>query len=78
MLEQKVHSNQMPIAIKNRKIDISLEESTKELADNFSNYLKGSEVLFLYGEMGVGNTTFVRHLINQFQKKKKFRFNRSY
>ena len=70
MLEQKVHSNQMPIAIKNSKIDISLEESTKELADNFSNYLKGSEVLFLYGEMGVGKTTFVRHLINQFQKKK--------
>ena len=60
----------MPIAIKNSKIDISLEESTKELADNFSNYLKGSEVLFLYGEMGVGKTTFVRHLINQFQKKK--------
>jgi len=70
VLEQKVHSNQMPIAIKNSKIDISLEESTKELADNFSNYLKGSEVLFLYGEMGVGKTTFVRHLINQFQKKK--------
>ena len=61
----------MPIAIKNSKIDISLEESTKELAKNFTSYLKGGEILFLYGEMGVGKTTFVRHLINQFQKKEK-------
>ena len=61
----------MPIAIKNSKIDISLEESTKELAKNFTHYLKGGEILFLYGEMGVGKTTFVKHLINQFQKKEK-------
>jgi tRNA threonylcarbamoyladenosine biosynthesis protein TsaE len=67
----KVHLNQMPIAIKNSKIDISLEESTKELAKNFTHYLKGGEILFLYGEMGVGKTTFVKHLINQFQKKEK-------
>ena len=62
----------MPIAIKNSKIDISLEESTKELAKNFTHYLKGGEILFLYGEMGVGKTTFVKHLINQFQKKKNY------
>jgi len=70
-LEQKVHLNQMPIAIKNGKIDISLEENTKELAKNFTYYLKGGEILFLYGEMGVGKTTFVKHLINQFQKNEK-------
>ncbi len=67
----KVHLNQMPIAIKNSLIDISSEETTKELAKNFSNYLKGDEVIFLYGEMGVGKTTFVKYLINQFQIKKK-------
>ena len=61
----------MPIAIKNGKIDISLEENTKELAKNFTYYLKGGEILFLYGEMGVGKTTFVKHLINQFQKNEK-------
>ena len=61
----------MPIAIKNSKIDISLEDSTKELAKNFTTYLKGGEVLCLYGEMGVGRTTFVRYIINQFQKKEK-------
>ena len=60
----------MPIAIKNSVIDISSEETTKELATNFSNYLIGGEVIFLYGEMGVGKTTFVKYLINQFQIKK--------
>ena len=63
----------MPIAIKNSLIDISSEETTKELAKNFSNYLKGGEVIFLYGEMGVGKTTFVKYLINQFQKKKRLK-----
>ena len=66
----KVHSNQMPIAIKNSIIDISSEEKTKELAKNFSNYLTGGEAIYLYGEMGVGKTTFVKYLINQFQIKK--------
>ena len=60
----------MPIAIKNSLIDISSEETTRELAKNFSNYLKGGEVIFLYGEMGVSKTTFVKYLINQFQIKK--------
>ena len=61
----------MPIAIKDSKIDISSEETTKELAKNLTHYLKGGEIIYLYGEMGVGKTTFVRHLINQFQKNKK-------
>jgi tRNA threonylcarbamoyladenosine biosynthesis protein TsaE len=60
----------MPIAIKNSIIDISSEETTKELAKGLSNYLKGGEIIFLYGEMGVGKTTFVKYLINQFQVKK--------
>jgi tRNA threonylcarbamoyladenosine biosynthesis protein TsaE len=73
VLEPKVHSNQMPIAIKNSIIDISSEETTKELAKELSNYLKGGEIIFLYGEMGVGKTTFVKYLINQFQIKKNLR-----
>ena len=60
----------MPIAIKNSIIDISSEETTKGLAKELSNYLKGGEIIFLYGEMGVGKTTFVKYLINQFQIKK--------
>jgi tRNA threonylcarbamoyladenosine biosynthesis protein TsaE len=60
----------MPIAIKNGKIDISSEESTKELAENLTHYLKGGEIIFLHGEMGVGKTTFVKYLINKLQKNK--------
>lgn len=68
MLEQKAHSNQMPIAIKNSKIDISSEETTKVLAESFKNFLQGGEIIFLYGEMGVGKTTFIKYLVNEFQK----------
>jgi len=71
VLGQKVLLNQMPIAIKDSKIDISSEETTKELAKDLTHYLKGGEIVYLYGEMGVGKTTFVRYLINQFQKNKK-------
>ena len=73
MLGQKVLLNQMPIAIKDSKIDISSEETTKELAKDLTHYLKGGEIVYLYGKMGVGKTTFVRYLINQFQKDKKLR-----
>ncbi len=71
-MEQKAHSNQMPIAIKNSKIDISSEETTKVLAESFKNFLQGGEIIFLYGEMGVGKTTFIKYLVNEFQKSSDF------
>ena len=58
----------MPIAIKDSTIDITSEKLTKELAKEFSRYLKGGEFVFLYGEMGVGKTTFVKYFINEYQK----------
>ena len=58
----------MPIAIKDSKIDITSEKLTKELAKAFTKYLKGGEFVFLYGEMGVGKTTFVKYFINEYQK----------
>ena len=63
----------MPIAIKNDKADLSSEKQTEELALKFLNKLKPGNIVFLYGEMGVGKTTFVRYLINGFQKKNKLR-----
>ena len=57
----------MHIATNSEIIDISLEVKTAELAKNFSKILKKSDVVFLYGEIGVGKTTFIRHLINSFQ-----------
>ena len=58
----------MPIAIKDSIIDITSEKLTKELAKEFTKYLKGGEFVFLYGEMGVGKTTFVKYFINEYQK----------
>ena len=58
----------MPIAIKDSTIDITSEKLTKELAKEFTKYLKGGEFVFLYGEMGVGKTTFVKYFVNEYQK----------
>ena len=57
----------MLTAIKDSKIDITSEKSTRELAENLTSYFRGGEYVFLYGEMGVGKTTFVKYLVNKFQ-----------
>ena len=57
----------MHIATNSVKIDISLEVRTAELAKNFSKILKKGDVVFFHGEIGVGKTTFIRHLINCLQ-----------
>ncbi len=71
MSELKVLLNLMPIAIKSDKIDLSSERETKELASTFLKKIKPGCFIFLYGEIGVGKTTFIRYLINQFQKLNK-------
>ena len=63
----------MPIAISCDKIDLSSEKQTEDLADIFLNKLKPGHTVFLYGEMGTGKTTFVRYLINGFQKLNKLK-----
>ena len=57
----------MPTAIKDSKIDITSEKSTRKLAEKLTSYFKGGEYIFLHGEMGVGKTTFVKYFINKFQ-----------
>ena len=59
----------MHIATNSETIDISLEVKTAELAKNFSKILKKGDVVFFHGEIGVGKTTFIRHLVNCLQKK---------
>ncbi len=59
----------MPIATKSDKIDLSSENKTEELAKKFLIKLKPGSIIFLYGEMGVGKTTFVKYLVNAYQKK---------
>ena len=71
MSESKVLLNLMPTAIKSDKIDLSSEKETEELASTFIKKIKPGCFIFLYGEIGVGKTTFIRYLINQFQKLNK-------
>ena len=61
----------MPTAIKSDRIDLSSEKKTEELASTFLKKIKPGCFIFLYGEIGVGKTTFIRYLINQFQKLNK-------
>ena len=63
----------MHIATKSSKIDLSSEEKTEELASKFSKKLMAGNIVFLYGEIGVGKTTFIKYLINKFQKKNKLK-----
>ena len=67
----KVLLNLMPTAIKSDIIDLSSEKETEELAGTFLKKIKPGSFIFLYGEIGVGKTTFIRYLINQFQKLNK-------
>ncbi len=60
----------MHIAINNSKLDISNIDTTKKLAEDLINYLNKVSFVCLYGEVGVGKTTFVKYFINAYQKYK--------
>ena len=59
----------MHIATKSSKIDISSEKQLEEAAKKFGDELKKGDIFFLFGEMGVGKTTFVKYIINYLQLK---------
>tara|TARA_B100000989_G_scaffold255043_1_gene203814 strand:- start:733 stop:1188 length:456 start_codon:yes stop_codon:yes gene_type:complete len=59
----------MPIGTKKDLINLSSEKKTEQLAKKISKKLKMGHVVFFIGEMGVGKTTFIRYLINNFQKE---------
>jgi len=61
----------MLIATNSEKIDISSEDKTSELAKKFSRTLYKGDVAYFHGEIGVGKTTFIRHLINNLQQLNK-------
>tara|TARA_B110000196_G_scaffold82903_1_gene71617 strand:+ start:526 stop:981 length:456 start_codon:yes stop_codon:yes gene_type:complete len=48
-------------------MDLSSLKDTKKLAEKISKIIKVDDIIFLYGEIGVGKTTFVRFLINQLE-----------
>ena len=63
----------MPIVTNNEKIDLFSEDQTKGLANKIIKKLRLKDIIFLYGEIGVGKTTFTKYLINAFQKNNKMK-----
>ena len=45
-------------------------EDTKNFSEKISNIIGVGDVIFLFGEIGVGKTTFVRFFVNYLEKKK--------
>ena len=58
----------MHIATNSSKFDISKEIDTAKIAKKVSKVIKDGDVLFFYGDIGVGKTTFIKYLINNLQK----------
>ena len=48
-------------------------EDTKNFSKNISKIINAGDVIFLYGEIGVGKTTFVRFFINYLESKNKIK-----
>ena len=46
-------------------------KDTQNFSKKISKIIKSGDVIFLYGEIGVGKTTFVRFFISHLEKKKK-------
>ena len=45
-------------------------EDTQNFSENISKKIRAGDIIFLYGEIGVGKTTFVRFFINHLESKK--------
>tara|TARA_B100000674_G_C37573827_1_gene793107 strand:+ start:122 stop:586 length:465 start_codon:yes stop_codon:yes gene_type:complete len=63
----------MHTATSSDKLNLSSEKKTEEFARKLIKKLKPGNIVFLYGEIGVGKTTFARYLINIFQKINKLK-----
>ena len=48
-------------------------EDTQNFSENISNIISVDDIIFLYGEIGVGKTTFVRFFINHLEKKNRIK-----
>ena len=52
---------------------ISSIQELEKVANNIKKILSQGDAVFLYGEIGVGKTTFARLLINSFEDEKKIK-----
>ena len=61
----------MPIATNGSSIQVSNLKVLKNFAYKVAKHITIGDSIFLYGQLGVGKTTFTRFLINNLQKKTK-------
>ena len=54
-------------------MEITSIRDTKKFSENLSEIVKFGDVIFLYGEIGVGKTTFTRFFINHLENKNKIK-----
>ena len=53
-------------------------KDTKNLSKKISEVINAGDVIFLYGEIGVGKTTFVRFFINHLEVENGIKFTKRY
>ena len=58
----------MLIATRSGKINISKEKDTKIVAERFCKLVNLGDLILLTGNLGVGKTTFIKYIINSFQR----------
>ena len=71
MYQNKDHTSQRHIVTKSNIIDISNQKILFEITNKISKLIGKGDNLLLYGELGVGKTTFTKFLINQLQSENK-------
>ena len=70
MYQNKDHTNQKHIVTKSNNIDISDLNKLKKVASKISSFIEKGDNFYLFGELGVGKTIFIRFLINELQIRK--------
>jgi len=50
-------------------MELRTTQDTKNFSKKISKIIKNGDIIFLYGEIGVGKTTFVRFVINHLEKE---------
>ena len=48
-------------------------EATQNFSKHISQIISAGDIIFLYGEIGVGKTTFVRFIVNYLENKNKIK-----
>jgi len=54
-------------------MEFSSTQDTKNFSKKISKIISNGDIIFLYGEIGVGKTTFVRHFINHLENQNKIK-----